>query len=125
MFKRVIAIMTMFAVGMLCILLLKTTPSQVGPVGVLGFFVLLYMAVLGALTFLFFGLGVGLRKMVPERPGSRKVSFRKSYYYASVVALVPVMLIALQSVSRVGVPQVALMILFVAVALVYISRRTT
>ena len=53
----------------------------------------------------------------------RVVSLKQSYYYASIIALAPVMLIGMQSVSGINVYDVLLVIFFVAIGVVYISRR--
>lgn len=123
MFKKIITVVTLVAFAMSCVLLLRTTPSSIGPLGVLGFFLSLYLTALGVLTFLFYGIGTALRRARMRSAGGEKVSFRRMYYYASVTALLPVMLLALQSVSRIEIYHIVLMVLFIVIAWVYISRR--
>lgn len=128
MFKKIVAIITCVSIMMLWALLVTTSPSSAGPLGILIFFVLMYTAALGALTFLFYGIGlIALRATGMTRGKIRfgEISFQKAYYYASVGGLAPVMLIAMQSVSQVGFYQFLLVIFFIVVAWIYVAKRTT
>lgn len=51
------------------------------------------------------------------------VSFKRAYYFSTVLAAAPVMLVGLQSVQAIGVYEVILVTLFEVVACLYISRR--
>lgn len=112
---------------MLAMLLAATTPSTAGPLVILGFFVFLYLAALGVLTFLFHGLSAVVAKMPPFGKRRLKIgdfSFKRAYYHASVIALVPVMLVAIQSVNEIGVYQILLVCFFAVIAWVYVTNRT-
>lgn len=120
--------MTVVSALMLGVLLFTTTPSSTGPLGILGFFVFMYLTALGVLTFLFWSLSLFASRILSARRTRlkmRNTTFRGAYYYASVVALVPVMLIAIQSVGEVGVYQVLLMSFFVVIAWIYVTNRTS
>lgn len=124
MLGRMIAMGTLIAIGSLIGYLLATKPSDAGPLGILFVFVLIYMSALGTLTLLMVGVGKIISKMsvlfvVVNKP----ITLRFSYYYSLVVALVPVMLIGMQSVDEVGFYDVILISIFVVVACVYISKR--
>ncbi len=128
MLGRVIAISTVMAIVLLAVLLQATNPAESGPLGILIVFILMYVSALGALTFLLFGISkitgklsssAGMKKPVKTLPLGR------SYYFASVIALAPVMLIGMQSIGRVGVYDVLLVVLFVIISCVYISKRTS
>lgn len=126
MLRRVIAITTVVSALLLGVIFFATTPSSAGPLGILSLLVFMYLTVLGVLTFLFYGISLlivktPLGRLRPFR--FKKVSFRASYYRASVVALAPVMLIALQSVSQVGIYQILLILFFLITAWVYITNR--
>ena len=54
----------------------------------------------------------------------RLMQFRRAYYFSTVLAAAPVMLVGLQSVTTVGVYEVLLVAVFEVVACIYISRRT-
>ena len=51
------------------------------------------------------------------------LSFRRSYYFSTVLAAAPVMLIGLQSVGSVGIYEFILVMLFVVIGCVYIAKR--
>ncbi len=128
MLKQFIATMTVVSAVMLIILFFTTTPSSTGPLGILGFFVLMYLAALGVLTFLFNFFNLFASRVLPRkytRFGMTSVSLQKSYYYASVLALVPVMLVAMQSVGQIGIYQILLVVFFIIVAWVYVMNRTS
>lgn len=128
MFQKIIAIVTGVSIAMLWALFVMTNPSSAGPLGILIFFVVMYTAALGVLTFLFYGISrMAFRVARVTRMKMRfgELSFQKSYYYASVGALAPVMLIAMQSVSQVGPYQFLLVVFFISVAWIYIAKRTT
>ena len=127
MLTKVVAGITGVSAFMLTVLLLTTTPAETGPLGILGFFVFLYVTALGVLTFLFQLFRVLLFRLLPNRQRPWKVrdlTFRQSYYYASVIAAVPVMFIAMQTVGEVGIYQILLIFFFAVIASIYVSNRT-
>jgi len=103
-----------------------TTPSQVGAPGILAVFMLIYATILCLLTFL---LWIGQRIMYRiGRPlhmfrRSSTLSLKRSYYYASVLALGPVIIISLQAVGGIGLYEIGLVCLFLFLGCVYVSRR--
>ena len=126
MLRQTIGILTIVSALMLGILLLTTTPSTAGPLGILGFFAFMYVITLGVLTFMFHGLSKIISRMPfvgRKKSQGGEISFKTAYYYASVIALAPVMLIAMLSVGQIGPYQVLLVSLFVIVAWVYITNR--
>ena len=54
----------------------------------------------------------------------KPMQFRRAYYFSTVLAAAPVMLVGLQSVTSVGIYEVLLVALFEVVACIYIGRRT-
>lgn len=89
-------------------------------------FITAYLAFIGLISFFLFGLsklvasvssGMTLRK--PIQP----VAFKRAYYFSTVLAAAPVMLIAMQSVRAIDVYELGLVIIFEVVACVYVSRR--
>ena len=129
MLQRSIALLTIVSVLMLLVLVTTTSPANAGPVGILGFFVFMYGAALGVLTFLFRFLGMVLIKIVPKNRMrallGQGVTFRKSYYYATVAASIPVMVMAMQTVGEIGIYQILLIIFFVVVAWIFVANRTS
>lgn len=128
MLRRTIGILTVVSALMLGVLLTITTPSAAGPLGILGFFVFMYTTVLGLLTFLLHSLS-SIAAKTPFGRQKRQINgamlFKNAYYYASVIALVPVMFVAMVSVGQVGPYQVLLVGLFVIIAWIYITNRAT
>lgn len=124
---KIMVVGGILVVILLTILLHLTNPATVGPLGILSVFILIYLLVLGALTFLLLLGSKSMAKLTssltPKKP-MKALSLRRSYYFSSVISLAPVMFIAMQSVGEVGVYDVILVLLFVIIACVYISKRT-
>lgn len=115
------------SVILLLILTYTTTPGTIGPLGILMVFILLYVVALCIVSFVLFGASLFLQKifavMGRKRPFSR-LSLVRSYYFASVVSLAPVMLLAIQSVGELSFYDVLLASLFVLISCVYVAKRT-
>lgn len=127
MFGKVIALGSAIAIVLVAILLQMTTPAEVGPLGIFILFILVYMSVLGVLTYLLFWgsyLWAKTLSVMGLRRPLQPLSLRRAYYFASVLALAPIMLVGLQSVGEVGFYEVFLIVAFVAVGCVYMARRT-
>jgi hypothetical protein len=128
MLGKIIASGTVISIVALWVLLMTTTPASAGPVGILAIFGFMYISALGVLTFLLYGASMVMSRVtrvVFGRAQLEPLALRKAYYYASVVALAPVMLVAMQSVNEVGVYQLLLVVIFVTIAWVYVTKRTT
>ena len=128
MLGKVIAASTVAAGVFLIIMLQVTNPSTVGPLGLLAVFFLLYVIVLGAMTEV---LWVGSRivqsagrRFTSKRPPGR-LSLKRAYYYSTVLALGPIMALAMLSIGSFGIYEAVLIALFLGVALLYVSRRST
>ncbi|MDB5187477.1 MAG: hypothetical protein JWM07_949 [Candidatus Saccharibacteria bacterium] len=127
MLGRVLTISFIMATMLLVIVLQTTTPATIGPLGILFVFVLMYVSVLCALTFLLFISSRMIAKVsssITLRRPIQPLSLVKAYYFSSVVALAPVMFIGMQSVGEVGFYDLALIIIFVIISCVYITKRT-
>ena len=115
------------AVLLFVVLLQTTAPATAGPLGILVVFILMYVLVLGALTFLLFGGSRVVSKfsspLLAKKP-LHPLTLRRSYYFSSVIALAPVMFLGMQSVGEVGIYDVILVVLFVVIACIYITKRT-
>lgn len=106
------------------IMINMTTPDEIGPFGVLLFFASVYVSLLG----LVYAVLVAAHRLMraAATPWSRKVVMRsiKRYYFASVIALAPVIMLGAQSISSDQLWSVGgLVILFEIIALIYIQRR--
>lgn len=127
MLGRLVAIVSLVAVVSLFVLLQMTTPATIGPLGILIVFILMYTSALGVLTFLLYGgskLIVKLSRSVTVRQPLEPLPLGRAYYFSSAIALAPVILIGMESVGGVSFYELALVIIFVVIACVYIARRS-
>ena len=126
MLERVIALITILSLIVLSLMLVFTTPATAGPFGLLLIFISAYLTSLGLISFFLYGgsritiyatRGLTLRKPLLAWP------FRRCYYYATVLAAAPVMLIGLQSVGSIGIYELILVVLFEVVGCIYVTKR--
>lgn len=111
--------------GMMLMMYL-THPGEVGPFGVLTFFVLLYVFCSGIIY-----LGLKLFKKMATmalptgswRMRLEDLSSIKIYYFTSVLAFAPVVLLGMASVGGLKMWDVGLVLLFEALACFYVAHR--
>jgi hypothetical protein len=104
-----------------------TNRSCIGHVGLLGVFFLLYVVALGIVTELLWvgsrGVSWLSRHLRTKRPvGALSVS--RAYYFSSVVALGPVIGLAMASIGSLGTYEIFLIIAFIAVGVLYVAKRS-
>jgi hypothetical protein len=125
MLKTIIAFVTILSLMVVAMLLNLTTPATAGPIGILSIFLFSYLTSLGVTTHLIYYVSRGIGRisamLMPRKP-FQPMSFKQSYYYSSVVAMVPILFIGLQSVGAIGVYEVILIAVFVVVGCLYISK---
>ena len=128
MVGKTIVISTGAAAIVLLLLMQVTSPSTAGPLGLLAVFFLIYVIILGITTeILWVGSGVFqsiARRFTSKRPPGR-LSLLKSYYFSTVLALGPVIALAMQSIGSFGVYEAILVTVFVAIGVLYVSRRSS
>jgi len=110
----------------MAVLLNVTTPIIAGPFGILAIFVFAYLASLGVVTFFIYWVGRLLAHLSKAFALSRPftgLNFKQSYYYSTIIAAAPIMLVGLQSVGSVGFYEIGLVILFVGIGCLYITKR--
>jgi hypothetical protein len=121
MVKKIILVADLLAIILLAVMMGMTTPVEIGPFGVLVFFMLVYVLCLGVCTGImhcFFWL-----RGVYSQRYEGVVNTRKSYFYGSVIAFGPVMLLAAQSFGGLGWLEVSLIFFFVVVTCFLVSKR--
>lgn len=64
------------------------------------------------------------RRFATKRPPGR-LSLARAYYFSTVLALGPVMVIAMQSIGSFGLYELLLIGVFLAVGILYISKRSS
>jgi hypothetical protein len=107
-------------------MLTLTTPASAGPFGLLVIFVSAYLTSLGLVSFFLYGISrliTYVSASFTVRRPMQPLSFRRSYYFSTVIAAAPVMLIGLQSVGSVGIYEFILVSLFIGIGCVYIAKR--
>lgn len=126
MLPRIVAIISLASLCVLFLVLTLTTPATAGPFGLLVLFISAYLSFVGLISFFLFGINrlivvvsTGMTVRKPLQP----MEFRRAYYFSTMLAAAPVMLIGLQSVHSVGPYEILLVTLFEIVACVYISKR--
>lgn len=108
-----------------CLLLLgfilnATNPLQTGPVSILLVFVMVYLFVFTTLAAILHMIGSVLHALKPQRVGS----LRTGYYVLSVVSLVPVLMVALNTLGQLGALEFILILLLVGLGCFYVLRRS-
>jgi hypothetical protein len=126
MLARILSIVGLVSTGLLLILVTTTTPENAGAPGILAVFLLTYITILCALTFIVWLLAKVVNKFGAELHVLKKpyaFSIKKSYYYSSVIALAPVIIISLQAVGGVDIYELGLVVVFIGLGCLYVSRR--
>ncbi len=126
MLQKIVAITTITSLCLLILLLNVTAPTTVGPFGILIVFILGYLSSLGVMTYFLYSISrllAHLSTAFTVRKPLEAMPFKVAYYYSTVVAAVPIMLIGLQSVGSVGPYEFILIALFVVIGCVYITKR--
>ena len=124
MIGKVIAIATLVAFVLLSAILQTTSPSTSHPIVILIVFAFMYVLALGVLTFLLLIINRSILYFAPEHyKRSLHLSPENSYYYASVLALAPVLFFGMQSVGHTGFYETMLVVIFEIIACFYIYRR--
>jgi len=126
MLARILSLIGLVSAGLLLILLTTTTPSTVGAFGILAVFLLTYIATLSVFTFVVWVFARLLNKLGQRIHLLRKpydFTLKKSYYYSSVLALGPIIVISLQSVGGAGIYELSLVAFFIFLGCLYVSKR--
>jgi hypothetical protein len=127
MMVRIIAIAGLLAAAVLILVINTTSPTTVGPLGILTVFFCIYVVAVACLTLgFFFGsrfLARLLKSVVVRRP-LQPMKLSRAYYFSSIIALAPVMLIGMQSVGSAGLSDIILVLLFVVIGVMYTAKRT-
>lgn len=126
MLPRILATISLASLCVLSLMLTFTSPASAGPFGLLVIFVSAYLTFVGLISFFLFGISrlvVMVSSSMTLRKPLRTMDFKRAYYYSTVLAAAPVLLIGLQSVRSIGVYEVILVLLFEVVACLYVSKR--
>lgn len=126
MLSKVITLSTLLA-GALLALIFTSVPLSTTSVGIiLAVFFLLYIVLLGLMTWGGYALGWVLArstKTLSLRKPIRPISLQHSYYLSSMLAFGPIMLLGMNTVSAVTIYDVMLVVLFLAIGIFYVQKR--
>ena len=104
--------------GILAVILNTTAPLTIGPAGILGVFFVIYMLMSSLLFTACVVLSKAIQLFIPVTIPRRRVI----YYIASIIALGPLFLIALNTLGSIGLKEVLLVVVLVAVSCFYVTR---
>jgi hypothetical protein len=127
MIVRILSSITIVSICLLALLLTTTNPTTAGLVGMLVIFILGYLSLLGAVTFLlFYGsyVWVYVSETFFRRPVHERLSLGRAYLYGSVIAALPMMAIGLFSTGEMKWYEFLLLFLFGVIGVFYVARRT-
>jgi uncharacterized membrane protein len=97
-----------------------TNPLQSGPLVILGVFVLIYIVIVSALSAALHLITAVVRMVRPEA----RFSVRRGYYVVSIIALAPVLFVALNTLGQLDILEIVLILLLVSLGCFYIIRRS-
>ena len=126
MLPRIIATLALASLVILSLMLTFTSPATAGPFGLLVIFVSAYLTFVGLISFFLFGINrliVMVSANMTLRKPIERVPFKRAYYFSTVLAAAPVMLIGLQSVGTIGIYGILLVVIFELIACLYIAKR--
>lgn len=108
------------------LMLQLTTPQMVGPLGVLAFFILVYVCC-ACVIYLLLSFCIEIVKRGATKGKwlvrLESMSGRKLYYYSSFIALAPVIVLGMRSVGLIRPVDMLLVVVFQLLGCFYISRR--
>lgn len=124
----VIYTLLIVSTGSLLYLWNTTNPVTISPLGILSVFILLYFFWLSVffivlhLSFVFLRKTALLKFFIDRRQG-RPFRVRVAYYVASILAFMPVLILAMQSVNQLTLRDILLVLFFVILAIFYVIKR--
>lgn len=110
------------------LMLTQTSPNEVGPLGVLGFFAMVYLLFLGLIAAFMYGVyrifSLFLASFRKGQPVAVRQIQNAAFFlkYSSALAFVPIAVIAKQSTGGVGIFDIILLIIVEIIAIIYISK---
>lgn len=122
---RYVAMVAALAATADVVLVHTVTPMSVGPLGILAFFVCLYIATASCCYLVLIAARHVVIRVVRHNiyRGLASVTPLKLYYYASIIGLIPVILLGMQSIGGVTAWDILLLVLFLGLGCFYIHKR--
>ncbi|MDR1033099.1 MAG: hypothetical protein LBL84_03775 [Candidatus Nomurabacteria bacterium] len=126
MLGKILSTVSLISLVLLVVLLVTTTPSEVGPFGVLAFFVLSYLIFLGLATGLLRMLSLFLSKLTKSFVMAHPITpvpIKRCYYLGTVLAMAPVLILAMQSFGGIGFLELGLVAALEALGCFLVVKR--
>ncbi len=117
---KALILLSLLSFLLIITMMFSFSPSDVGVIGVFAFFILCYVLFLGLAVFgcrLFFILRAKLDK---KKSGIFK---KKSYYYGSVIALAPILILVGRSFGNISILEIGLVLVVEAMLCFLVSRN--
>ena len=124
---KILLILSMASFVLLLFLLNNTTPATAGPLGVLAVFLCLYIIILSFISFILYYSQHLIRwvaKFFYLKKPIKQLSWQRSYYHSSVVALGPIILLGLGTVGKIEFYEIVLVLIFIILGCFYIAKRS-
>ncbi len=112
--KHLIPVLSLTAVAVLLAMLNFTTPADVGPLGVLVFFIAIYLLMYGIACLI---VGIFM-KLLGRKKG------RRLYLYSAILAFGPIILLLAQSLGSISLLTIGLTLVFVVLGCFLVAKRT-
>lgn len=113
--NRIVLIISIIGLAALIMMLNLTSPTEIGPLGVLLFFTTLYIVSFGIMTFLYqVFVKVALNKSAKRN---------KDYLYAAIAAFAPIMLLMARSFGAINLWTISLIAVFIFLAEFLVYKR--
>ena len=113
--NRIVAIVSIIGLAVLILMLTLTSPTEIGPFGVLLFFTTLYLV--------FFGIFVILVQAYQFFAFHQRNFSNKNYLYSAVLAFGPIMLLMARSFGAISLWTVFLIVSFITLAEFLVAKR--
>ena len=124
--SRYLVVVPLLSVLAIFLLMVQTSPQTIGPAGILLVFLLLYVFFASSLFLILWAGESVLRRLFGDERTARlpkwQLEVKRAYYVASVIAFVPVALLAMQSLGQLQLRDVVLVTILAALVSFYVLR---
>ena len=114
MFNRLMLFLSIVSVIVILAMINLTTPTSVGPLGVLVFFTMIYVAIYGV---------INLIVVAFMKANGKKGGERKNHYYAAMISFGPIMLLLIQSFGSLSIITIMMTVVCVMLGCFVINKR--
>lgn len=129
MISKIYLVLSLIALCGIIAIVNLFTPTDIGPLGILGFFVLVYIMSVGMVNLFLYGvyrlIYMLLKSNIFQSKERKTNNHNISYFlkYSLVISFTPLVLIARQSSGGINLLDIFLLLIIEIIALVYVSKR--